>query len=620
MADRYCNSGVAPGGDGTVGDPWDTLAVAYAGSTDGDTINLIGNFVESLQMTTAGKSLAWVSALGTSITASGATSFIIEQKAAVGMTWENVDFHSNTNTVSLYSQKNDLGSTAIFTDCSFICDTATAANPFLIRLDGAGNIFDGCTFNITGGNGVITLFITLHASSLFDFTVNNSTITTTVATRPMSIGANNNINTFTFTGNTCTLAALEGATQAAFWHSSLSGDSVETAIMTGNTITVAEGTAIFARNATASTITGNTVNATDGDAIRLTNTLTAYTANVSNNDILVSDTITASDAIVIGNSTDKAFTATIDNNRITLFFGNGISVGSSETSTATISRNLIKRSQVATGGWCISTNFGDAAGGKNNITALVEKNIILTSGYYSPTSGNGDHAIANFFQTAEIRYNLLWGGGYGVVAKHDGSSEDGGSVHHNVFIDCGMAGDGGSIHLKGIKGVEVYNNTIVNDVGTSIHSGINAVKNSTIPAENNTIKNNLFLIPDNIPQIDLAADCTATVNNNLYWDKGGVAAEVKFKVDSTTYTGLAAWQAVHPEDTASIVDNPDVVSTRDPVISFASPAILAGENMGAAYATSLNPVTRFHDATAIFTGEYGFNIGAYGYIGNANIQ
>ena len=129
--------------------------------------------------------------------------------------------------------------------------------------------------------------------------------------------------------------------------------------------------------------------------------------------------------------------------------------------------------------------------GDNDITSSsIQRNYI--EGFDKAGSGSPQvtHGLFVGFQIdVEMRYNFVWGSGYGVVLKGStGTVYTSKGCTYNVILESARG-----IYLKGVQSVVVSNNTIINKT-IDFTWGINmAVNSGSDESSNCVIKNNIII-------------------------------------------------------------------------------------------------------------------------------
>jgi hypothetical protein len=210
-------------------------------------------------------------------------------------------------------------------------------------------------------------------------------------------------------------------------------------------------------------------------------------------------------------------------------------------------------------------------------------NVIYGPVWYGNNNPQITHPV-NFKGTPNFLFarNNVYGTCYGVVIKGTGNAGIkefvSGGVFFNYFEDC----TGPYIHPKGMSGVPIYNNTMVN-TGTrnvtsangGIYLGTNDPEFDNNPSPNCILKNNVVDFRDGSSQkclrLDGADSYPASCDYNLWNMSNGSGALVS--VGLTDYASIAAWQ-VSGFDAHSLEGDPLLSALG--VLQSGSPCIGAG--------------------------------------------
>jgi hypothetical protein len=220
----------------------------------------------------------------------------------------------------------------------------------------------------------------------------------------------------------------------------------------------------------------------------------------------------------------------------------------------------------------------------NSITSVNSSGFLLQAGDEAPLSTNnnldGAQIIGNKFTwngtdqasithgvfmgyniNYTVRYNYLDKTPYGILYK---SGTDAGSnmtyssgygASYNIVKNAKL-----SVRMKGINGVQIYNNTFYSSLSSGTIILIDANHDRPVPAPSTgaKIKNNIFYTVNNVNNISIESGCLANFESdyNVFYCESGTPM---FSVDGTSKT-FAQWQAMG-YDLHSVVKNPDFINT-----------------------------------------------------------
>jgi hypothetical protein len=234
-------------------------------------------------------------------------------------------------------------------------------------------------------------------------------------------------------------------------------------------------------------------------------------------------------------------------------------------------------------------SFGTEA---TNVNENTISDIIIEGNKFK---GDGDktnnffHSIFIGFQNnPTIRYNNVDSTGYGIVLKAETNVYTSEKINGNVFTNNNFG-----VRIKGVSGVELYNNTIDNcDAGIYISDDEGAGQGI-----NNVLKNNII------------SNCT----NLITIASGGGISESNYNI---LYNGLinggtfAAWQG-GGYDANSYDSNPNFKATTELWPVSPSNARGNGVNLGSTYQLGLDTQTVWPDSVITTTQLSKWSIGAY---------
>lgn len=579
MATKYVRkTGNDDTGDGSVGAPFLTIKAALAAITEDDTVNVgAGTFTEAYDANFG----VWMDKTATIQGAGAASTIIIGTATASG---EPFAFRDTSGT----------GTHAI-KDCTLKINTggggraffnvANAGRPVLIEdctidnSDGTNTI--GWTLNATGEGFTCTrcAFIMTTSNTWYGasgkacaLTLNNCTGTITAPVGFTLVAAAVTVSGGTLAFNT---------TGATFKDVANALDIQDASFTLGSThdqfILAAAGTgAVTVKNNTIATAVN------PGQAFIQVDTA-AHAVNITGNRITLTSSAFADNVIEI---TDQA-SPVVANNVIDTLAAAGctahIAVGSTGTAsgTALISGNVCK-SISGNATYVIRVGTEDEGTGDNDLDgAIVENNCILAAGYWGVAPGSCHAVMVGFNAKAEIRNNLIYGAGYGVVIKGTeavAAYAGVGGVIGNTFVNNTID----DVHLKGCDSVRVEGNTCyVAPSIAGVYGRIRLVNNNTeayytadpsVGYSTNAIirrnivcsfANTVFLLVDSRSYTNADAETTdansiLSINDNVYWHDSADAAEDVFKLAQTGYT-FAEWQAAG-KDSRSVFADPQFIA------------------------------------------------------------
>lgn len=202
-----------------------------------------------------------------------------------------------------------------------------------------------------------------------------------------------------------------------------------------------------------------------------------------------------------------------------------------------ISNNVLS-SDYQTGHGIIIGNEGSGAWTGKLENGTISKNKIYGAFYNSGNLTPNNHEIMiNDQQNFVIEYNFVRGGGIGFITKGDISVTEG-IVKYNIFENCHKP-----IFINGIRGVKIYNNTIVN-LGKSFAQAINIIENAGGTAESTIIKNTIIItIGGAFITIDNVSLPNFETNYALFKHTGG-NEKIQFRIEGVDKT-FSEWEALN---------------------------------------------------------------------------
>jgi hypothetical protein len=199
----------------------------------------------------------------------------------------------------------------------------------------------------------------------------------------------------------------------------------------------------------------------------------------------------------------------------------------------------------------------------NTISGYVRGNEFYGPSYYG-NSMIAKHGIFEWGQNIEYSNNYVNGISLAFVLKANGKEFENKLVN-NIIEDCVSP-----FVIKGIKGVEIYNNTSVNcGYSSFLAEGYTGASGTS---GNTKIKNNIFISNTNALYFYATTDTIGCeIENNLYYNYQDIA-----KVATSTFS-LSEWQS-QGFDLNSYVSNPTLDATYTPATG--SDAINNGTDLG----------------------------------------
>lgn len=553
--------------------PWKTIQKANTSATAGSKVNIRqGTYIENgtgnsfyvnKKLKYYGKGLVVIKGQGLTQTLNMATTDTV---------WfYNLTFDAGDSvTYCVYSPS---GSTPrYFYNCTFNYAKTAGARAFYIV--SGSFLLDGCTFNFSNATYGFDIRV---GSTITNSVFNCSNIANGVYVRS---GGTTNLTNNYFAGGYTSYVVLHGTNT--------------TLNITGNTANLTSNCLSFYYTGS---LTSAVVNISDNNITTLRHTQpliydvlsSGVTYTISRNNITTSSTLLDDHIIEIKNND-----VTVSDNTIETFTRDAASMvylysSATNIGSQTISNNTFRHRSKTGYTICIGTE-GTTAQNNYLDSSIVQNNTIYGFNYYYPDSSAATiHGIfVGFNQWPTIKYNKVYGSGYGVVVK--GSNSYGGNIYYNLISNCWQG-----IRLKGVKKSNLYNNTITNNLnnGTSLiylseNVGSDGSDSTTI--KNNIIANlysgatNTYCI-----QVDTASnDGLISDYNCLYNLSTHYAA-----YEGATKT-FATWQALGL-DINSLNVNPEFTSATDFSLQSTSDCINAGTDVGLTQDILGNPIVGDED-------------------------
>lgn len=138
-------------------------------------------------------------------------------------------------------------------------------------------------------------------------------------------------------------------------------------------------------------------------------------------------------------------------------------------------------------GYVINIGTEVTGAGDNTMEPIIEWNSIRNALYYDTSLAISTHGIfVGFNKNAIVQYNRVHGAALGVALKGStGTEYTSGGVYYNLLINnCE------NIRLKGVKGVEIYNNTCYSDLYQDCKL-VRLTENSGSDPSGGVLRNNL---------------------------------------------------------------------------------------------------------------------------------
>jgi len=221
------------------------------------------------------------------------------------------------------------------------------------------------------------------------------------------------------------------------------------------------------------------------------------------------------------------------------------------------------------------------------------------------------HALFTGYNVnSTVKYNYLDKTPHGILFKS--GSDNGknmantsGGAAYNIIKNARIA-----LRMKGINRVNVYNNTLYNDVFNDLSASliqIDANHDRSVPAPSlgARIYNNIFYTKYQIPNIRIDSWCLADFesDHNVYYCETGTPVFVISGVLKT----FAEWQALG-YDTHSVIVNPDFVNSTSLVPAF---RLDYGTDLGAEWRAGLSTIATWGSGSPSTTYQNGtWQVGA----------
>lgn len=222
----------------------------------------------------------------------------------------------------------------------------------------------------------------------------------------------------------------------------------------------------------------------------------------------------------------------------------------------------------------------------NNSTIIG--NVIINNG-----SNTGLHGIlSNCGTNISVKYNNIYGCYYGIIIKtgQNAYSYTTEGVYSNIINNCAQG-----IIIKGVSGINVFNNTIIN----SLIYGISCLENNVLAGnqytENSIIKNNIFFNSESVGalvQFDQhAADNGCLAENNILY--GG---QYFIIAGGSNYSSFLAAQAAGLLSYC-LNENPNLKSATE--LWSTTPITSIAEDLGSPYNVGLDTISTWGSPTTI---------------------
>jgi hypothetical protein len=236
---------------------------------------------------------------------------------------------------------------------------------------------------------------------------------------------------------------------------------------------------------------------------------------------------------------------------------------------------------------------GPLATNNNLDGAIITGNKLTWNGTDASSITHGMFLGYNINYT--VKYNYLENTPYGILFKSGNDAgtnmtySSGYGASYNIVKNAKL-----QLRMKGINGVQVYNNTFYSNQKSGSVILIDANHDRTIPAPSTgaKIKNNIFYTVNQIPNISIESACLTNFESdyNVYYCESGSPL---FSVDGASRT-FSQWQAMG-YDQHSVVINPKFNNTTGFV-----PAIRLdyGKDLGTTWQTGLSTSAAWSAGTA----------------------
>jgi hypothetical protein len=207
--DRYVDSAAGGTGDGTIGDPWETIADAVGGSDDGDLIYLKGVIAGGKVFSSEPKAFNWEVWPGESINitqGSGVSPWTHEGSGAqtfTGITF-TLDESADLSAYSRVIRRGSSGGSMSFSGCTLtMINSRTGAISQIISegADGGDFLFDSGIINVATVAGTQVFVMTFTSAPVLSIT--NTAINYLTADK-CTFGGQQSVDSFIFTDNIIT--------------------------------------------------------------------------------------------------------------------------------------------------------------------------------------------------------------------------------------------------------------------------------------------------------------------------------------------------------------------------------------------------------------------------------
>ena len=274
-------------------------------------------------------------------------------------------------------------------------------------------------------------------------------------------------------------------------------------------------------------------------------------------------------------------------NNTTSGFWEGLNISRSVPAKVSVLNNSI--TSVNASGYLLQAGDEAPLSTNNNIDgAVLTGNRLTWNGTDAASITHGMFIGYNINYT--VRYNYLDKTPYGILFK---SGTDGGTnmtyssgygAAYNIVKNSKL-----SLRMKGINGVQVYNNTFYSNQrsGSVILIDANHDRTTPAPSTGAKIKNNIFYTVYQIPNISIESACLSNFESdyNVFFCESGTPV---FTVSGSQKT-FAQWQAMG-YDLHSVVVNPNFNNTTDFVPGS---RLNNGTNLGTTWQTGLSTSARW---------------------------
>lgn len=504
-------------------------------------------------------------------------------------------------------------------------------------LTGSQGLLAGAgSFNISGGFHLTYTSANNNSAAITNVTANLDIQDSTFdldAKRQLILNYNTTLGNLIFKGNN-----VNGAPTYAGSMISMNKPSASSIIDVENnifTLSVGSSDGINALSINPSTPTssgditfkGNTINnsiattAAYGSSVYVGNII----GNVYVQNNIINNTGLQGQGIVILNTTNSDIRGNYIYNTKLAFVG--INVTSTTTAVSYIGHNSIVTHQ--TSGLAIQLGY-EPPGSNNDQTmngSIMEYNYVLGPLFLGDAAAGTTHALFVGSQKAAVRYNIVYGLGYGLVLKDfntDMNYEYG--AYGNIFINCNALF---GLLLKGINNENVYNNLIYESQSAAsglsgLGFGYNPISEVNYYAIGNHVYNNIIVSNAQNNLVNSSSNIAgSSFLNNVYWNWANNSATQVFNYENSSVTGLSNWRSqTNVNNDTSAFANPlfkdntfsDVTYSgdgsdltyasvqtyankilADVALNYNSPAIDAGYSNGQTTDVFGNPIYGTHD-------------------------